>query len=67
MLGAKPIDGTTLRYTTDGTVPNENSPIASDMISINQTTNFTFKAFGFNTNYDPTQSHEKEHFYLMRI
>jgi uncharacterized repeat protein (TIGR02543 family) len=23
------------------------------MISINQTTNFTFKAFGFNTNYDP--------------
>jgi len=47
------IDGTTLRYTTDGTVPNENSPIASNMISINQTTNFTFKAFGFNTNYDP--------------
>jgi len=45
--------GTTLRYTTDGSIPTEISPIVNDTLNINETTLFTFKAFGFDTDYDP--------------
>lgn len=47
------IFGTTIRYTTDGTVPTESSPIFSDTLKITETTTFTFKAFGYDTYYKP--------------
>ncbi|MBB6463645.1 LamG-like jellyroll fold domain-containing protein [Flammeovirga kamogawensis] len=47
------IFGTTIRYTTDGTIPTESSPIFSDSLKITNTTTFTFKAFGHDTYYKP--------------
>lgn len=37
-----------IRYTTDGTVPDEHSPAYERPISINETTEFTFRTFGAN-------------------
>ena len=38
----------TIRYTTDGSIPTESSPIYSDTIRVNETTAFTFRTFRAN-------------------
>lgn len=47
------IPGTTIRYTTDGSIPTLKSPLFNEPIKVDKTTTFTIKAFGNDINYTP--------------
>lgn len=52
-------DGETIHYTTDGSAPNESSPVYSSSITVDQESSFSVRAIAFKANYRPSAIAEK--------